>query len=221
MAWDSANPTTTSKIKDGPAVFIANWDVIEDWSATEHYGLDNATLSGRHKPGLCGVVMVNTTTIIDALTDVPCAIAFDTTLQVFKYNTGAAWTNIGGPIEQGTKMLFYANTAPTGWTLANTLNDKLVFVTKGSAAGGQTGGGAHSTGTWTWTGHEHAIAAHDHGGTGTKTADVEVEAYVEYASYGTAPHAHTITTQTLTLNSNADDATWRPAAYCFIICTKD
>ena len=40
-----------------------------------------------------------------------------------------------------TKMLIYANTAPANWTIDAALDDKLVFVTKGSVAGGQTGGG--------------------------------------------------------------------------------
>ena len=40
-------------------------------------------------------------------------------------------------------VLFYKDTAVTGYTLENTLDDKLVFVSKGSVAGGETGGGAH------------------------------------------------------------------------------
>src|SRR5512139_600268 len=53
-------------------------------------------------------------------------------------------------IPSGTKMLFYANTAPnSGWTIVTSIDDVLVFQTKGSGAGGQTGGGVHSTGSWT------------------------------------------------------------------------
>lgn len=64
----------------------------------------------------------------------------------------------------GTKMLFYQDTAPTGWTIQNTLNDKVVYITKGSSAGGQTGGAEHSTGTWTQPNHNHTGPSHTHTG---------------------------------------------------------
>ncbi len=63
-----------------------------------------------------------------------------------------------------TKMLFYMDTAPLGWTLLNTLDDKVVYVTKGSAAGGQTGGAVHSAGTWTQPSHTHTGPSHTHTG---------------------------------------------------------
>ena len=76
-----------------------------------------------------------------------------------------------GSFPAGTTMLFYADTAPLSWTLLNTLDDKLVYVTKGSASGGQTGGTAHSSGTWTQpshthsgTNHTHTVTAHTHTG---------------------------------------------------------
>ncbi len=62
------------------------------------------------------------------------------------------------------KMLFYMDTAPLGWTLLNTLDDKIVYVTKGSAAGGQTGGAVHSAGTWTQPSHTHSGPSHTHTG---------------------------------------------------------
>jgi len=130
-------------------------------------------------------------------------------------------------------MVFYQDTAPTGWTIQNTLDDKVLFVTKGSAAGGQTGGGAHSTGTWTISGiaadshtlttaeipaHAHAMTIgfrwggstvtwpgiYDSGGTGTTTGTTSTDG----GSGG--GHVHTCT----------HTAGWRPAAYCVIICAK-
>ena len=59
-------------------------------------------------------------------------------------------------------MLFYQDAAPLSWTLLNTLDDKVVYVTKGSAAGGQTGGAVHSAGTWTQPGHTHTGGSHTH-----------------------------------------------------------
>src|SRR4030067_1778648 len=106
MGWDGSKPTTTTRIKNSPMYILNNWDAFEDWTVIEHYGMDNA-LSGHHQPGQCSVIKVDTTVNISALTDVPCAFAYDTTLNVFEYNDGSNWINIGGPIESGTKMLFY------------------------------------------------------------------------------------------------------------------
>ena len=79
-------------------------------------------------------------------------------------------------IPSGTKMLFYADTAPTGWTI-QVLDDKLVFVTKGSAAGGGTGGGAHATGTWTMPAHTHTGPSHTHAGGSHALTEAELAAH--------------------------------------------
>jgi hypothetical protein len=63
-----------------------------------------------------------------------------------------------------TPILMYRDTAPTGWTIDDTVDDKSVMVTKGSAASGETGGGAHSTGTWTQPSHTHTGPSHTHTG---------------------------------------------------------
>ncbi len=50
---------------------------------------------------------------------------------------GATWNDI----PTGTIMLFYANTAPTGWTIYTTSGDnKALRIVTGSGAGGGTGG---------------------------------------------------------------------------------
>ncbi len=137
-----------------------------------------------------------------------------------------------GSIPAGTYMLFYQDTAPSGWTIQNALNDKLLFVTKGSAAGGETGGGAHSTGTWELSGLDTGdvtlattqIPAHTHtytpdlnrGGSGTNcfshndSSGSSGTAQTSGSTGGGTAHAHTI----------AADDTWRPAAYCVIIAVK-
>jgi hypothetical protein len=131
-------------------------------------------------------------------------------------------------------MVFYQDTAPTGWTIENTLDDKLLFITKGSAAGGQTGGGAHSTGTWALSGidggshilttaeipaHQHSMIVgfrwggsnvsypgiYDSGGTGATTGYTNTD--------GGSGEAHK--------HKMAAADTWRPAAYCAIIASKD
>lgn len=134
----------------------------------------------------------------------------------------------------GTKMVFYQDTAPAGWTLDTTLNDKLLFITKGSGAGGQTGGGVHSTGSWTITGmnadshvlttaeippHIHSMTIgfrwggfsveypgiYDTGGTGSSIG------YTNSSGGSGGGHTHTCT----------HTPGWRPAAYCAIIASKN
>jgi hypothetical protein len=165
-------------------------------------------------------------------------------------DTATTATNYSS-IPSGTKMVFYQDTAPTGWTIQNTLDDKVVYVTKGSAAGGQTGGAVHSTGTWTQPNHVHAGGSHTHT-TGDVTLTIDqipshthTVGYVEVgltpgsvaratlysAGYaftssktgGGEAHNHGATGAGGTENTGngATANTWRPAAYCVIIATKD
>lgn len=97
-------------------------------------------------------------------------------------NTSSIDYKVNNFFVTGRTLLLYENTAPTGWTIQNTLDDKLLFVTKGSVAGGQTGGTVHSSGTWTQPNHTHTtgdvtltaaqsgLPAHTHAGTVNNTA---------------------------------------------------
>ena len=129
-------------------------------------------------------------------------------------------------IPPGTKMLFYQDTAPTGWTIQNTLDDKVVFVTKGSAAGGQTGGGVHSTGTWTQPYHTHTyttVITHTHSYS-TKPFTGSYGAGTGAGVTSTGSTARTTGSTGSSSGTTANGATantWRPAAYCCIICAKD
>jgi hypothetical protein len=206
-------------------------------------------------------------------------LAKGTAGQFLKMNSGATLPEWGSVIPSGTKMLFYADTAPSGWTIDDTLDDKVVFITKGSAAAGQTGGGAHSTGTWTQPNHTHTGPSHTHTGpshthtgpshthtTGDFTLSAtEIPAHVHTmgasgntgiaatfvvgdtdastkntSSVGSgAAHNHGATAAGGTGATGADGTgatgaegtgatgngatanTWRPAAYCVIVCSKD
>ncbi len=127
----------------------------------------------------------------------------------------------------GVKAIFYQDTAPLGWTIQNTLDDKLLFITKGSTAGGQTGGGVHSTGTWALSGlntGSHVLTtaempAHTHNSYAGGSVVIQTDAATQVAAYASTAtsstgngggHTHTI--------AGAD--TWRPAAYCAIIAAK-
>lgn len=133
---------------------------------------------------------------------------------------------ITGAFASGTKTLFYQDTAPTGWTIEDTLDDKLVFITKGSAAGGEKGGSAHSTGVWTQPTHTHSIGSHTHavtlpaGGwsyTFDATPGYLTTGWFNQAVDRTVWSAESVGTTGASRTAN----TWRPAAYCCIIATKD
>jgi len=237
MVWDPTTPATTTKIKDSPSGIVGNYTAMEDWSTDQHYGLTHG-LSGSHIPGQCSVLMSGTTTEIAALTDVPCAMAYDCTLGDMKYNTGSGWTSLGGTIFPGTKMLFYQAAAPVGWTLVTSVNNKLAYITKGSVLGPQPGGQAHTAGSWTITGFggnfdEHVLtisemANHAHAIAGQNTGWYVVAGdYYTYYSI-TATTLYTggvagVTSGHLHTGSvlATSDGTWRPAAYNFILCSKD
>jgi hypothetical protein len=69
-------------------------------------------------------------------------------------------TTTNGPIPSGTKMLFYADSAPTGWTIFTTsINDKALRVVSGSGAGGGTGGATGGTTAFTSVFAARTIAA--------------------------------------------------------------
>ena len=154
-------------------------------------------------------------------------------------------------IASGTKMLFYADSAPTGWTIDTTPNDGLCFITKGSGASGETGGAAHSSGTWTQPNHTHTGPSHTHSTSTEHTHRIfnyvadnayqsdgsTTEALTQVATgsggvYGFADDTHyyaqdatagTVTSAggTGATGGSASANTWRPKSYCFIICSRD
>ena len=57
-----------------------------------------------------------------------------------------------------TIMLFESDIVITGYSLLTGVNDELVYITKGSAAGGEVGGTLKSGSTWTQPIHVHTIS---------------------------------------------------------------
>jgi hypothetical protein len=88
-------------------------------------------------------------------TAIPTGALLVNGLYRFTYRSGAdAWIVHGryAPNEfaSGVKMLFYADSAPTGWTIFTTsINDKALRVVSGSGAGGGTGGATGGTTAFT------------------------------------------------------------------------
>lgn len=119
-----------------------------------------------------------------------------------------------------TKAIFYQDTAPTTWTIENTLDDKLLFITKGSDAGGETGGGEHSTGTWTQPDHTltiDEIPEHTH----SYTHNNQTYWYRQSAGPDMGPQVSATSGSAGGGEAHNHGTTWRPAAYCAIIATKD
>jgi hypothetical protein len=72
---------------------------------------------------------------------------------------GTLTGNIYALIPQGTKMIFYQATAPAGWTLITSVNDKFLRIVSGG--GGSTGGTVAAS---TSLAHSHTVAGHTHTG---------------------------------------------------------
>ena len=150
-------------------------------------------------------------------------------------------------LEINTKAIFYKDIAPTGWTIQNTLNDKLLFITKGSAAGGQVGGGAHSAGSWVISGivggdhalieselpsHKHRLSKNTSSGTNL-SAEQYIVRFGDYSSGDDYRLAGTNNAPDLGYvgptgggaahnhGNSGHTGLWRPAAYCAIIAQKN
>jgi len=65
-------------------------------------------------------------------------------------------------IPSGEIILFEKDTAVAGYTLLITKDDMVVYITKGSVAGGEAGGTDKSGGTWTQPDHVHGLTNHQH-----------------------------------------------------------
>lgn len=65
-------------------------------------------------------------------------------------------------IPSGEIILFESDTAVTGYSLLTNVDDGVVYITKGSAAGGENGATAKTGGTWTQPNHNHTLGSHTH-----------------------------------------------------------
>jgi len=153
--WDKDLPAVTTHGDDSCDLMQANWGAIEDFAKKEHSFI--STFSPVHSAGECSVMAIGPTITLRALTPVPCAFGWDTTLKDFIIWTALTSAYLGGFVPSSTKMLFYQDTAPAGWTIDSTVNDKVAYITSGDA---QTGGQIHTTGSWVITGFSGTTASH-------------------------------------------------------------
>lgn len=79
---------------------------------------------------------------------------------------GNAYHSDPPSIPSGEVILFESDVAVLGYSLLTSIDDELVYITKGSAAGGDAGGSTKTSSTWTQPAHSHSISldgsAHTH-----------------------------------------------------------
>jgi len=102
------------------------------------------------------------TTTVDAIKDGDAMTSNSATALATQQSIKAYVDNNSGGFASGTKMYFYSDTAPTGWTIDSGVADVLLAV-KGGSNAYNTSGGA-TAGTWTQPGHTHSTPAHTHPG---------------------------------------------------------
>ena len=71
-------------------------------------------------------------------------IIYDEAVEGVKFGTASEWSNAGSynDVPLNTILLIESDTALTGYTLLTNKDDDVVYVTKGSVAGGDAGGSA-------------------------------------------------------------------------------
>lgn len=222
--WDKTKPDGTIDTPSDPSQITDNWDVLEDAVGREHiFDGDGSSDEGDHKIGECGVISVGTLTEIDALADVLGGIAFATDYWDFVTNNGAGWIRRGA-VPAGTKCIFFQDTAPTGWQIDTSLNDKCVLI--------DSNNGGTTTGSWTISGltHSHThtysdVPRHRHTFTkrfsGATTYDLDRYVYDSDTTIYTGYTGETTcTSEGANTNSISSGGAWRPAAYAAIVATK-
>ena len=171
----------------------------------------------------------------------------DHSLWILTAYDGPTWVAVSG-LPSGTKMWFYQNTAPAGWTLDATPSDDLLAV-KGGAQTFNANGGT-GAGTWTVAGltkdaHTHTGPSHNHqwykvevasddtyNAAGDETV-IATDTNIYAGILAQAASAEKLYNQAYTNKAGTgatgaqsdaaitSDATWRPKARLGIICTKD
>ena len=69
-------------------------------------------------------------------------------------------TNNYNDVPSGEIILFEKDTAVAGYSLLTTVDDQLVYITKGSGAGGDAGGSTKTASTWSQPNHGHPTGNH-------------------------------------------------------------
>lgn len=163
--------------------------LIDDWVisntkhlcnayAAEHYEMSNdpdasETDFGRHdyitlkqqsaKPTISG--LTTRTALYTKSDGVYIEKADGTEIQILDFTTERS--GVDNDVPSGEIILFEKDTAVTGYTLQTDKDDMAVYITKGSVAGGESGGTDKTGGTWPISGltadsHTHTGPLHNH-----------------------------------------------------------
>jgi hypothetical protein len=160
---------------------------------------------------------------------------------IYTSNAQGTFSYVYASVPSGETIIFDEDTAVTGYTLLTTVNDSLIYITKGSAAGGETGGTNKSGGTWTQPTHDHGgytgyhtltiaeMPSHRHApvagsficsvGSGGTVRGGDNYTQIPYTGYtgGSSGHRHGLST----LTEDGTPSTWRPYGRNFTRQTKN
>lgn len=151
-------------------------------------------------------------------------------------SSGTSGTAGYADIPVDTEILIRSNVAIFGYSIVTAIDDELVYITKGSGAGGEAGATSKTGSTWTQPNHTHTtgdhtltiseIPSHRHylwdgctsepydscsGGTPVSADEKESgSVYTDYAGGGSS-HNHGATGGSATTNN------WRPKGHNFTI----
>lgn len=173
------------------------------------------------------------TVLVQRLTSLP---TWDNTYEgriVYTENNDELYIGLAGSfkglsdVPSGEQILFYSDTAVTGYSLVTSIDDEVVYITKGSAAGGETGGAFYTGSTWTQPGHaitEDEMPSHNH----------DIQGYVSQSYFnwrwggGLSGYGQprTATSSTVIQSKGGGQAhnhgsTWRPKGRNFTLQERD
>jgi len=103
----------------------------------------------------------------------------------------------------GTKMYFYQDTTPAGWTIDGAVADTLLSIKGGTAAYNANGG--TQAGSWTPTGHTHTGPSHTHTTQDHILTEAEMPSHT-HTTDSQGSHNHDLSTRTGNPGSSTDAA---------------
>jgi hypothetical protein len=231
--YDADNWLRSNLQRQSNAYAVEHYDPSDDPDASEDdYGRhDFLTLKEQSaKPDLTG--STNRHGIYAKSDGIYVEKADNTEVRILQFSDNKAPEAVVGhyDVPSGEIILFEKDTSVVGYTLQTDKDDMVVYITKSSAAGGETGGADKTGGTWTQPNHSHPVANHDHyapigidGETLTWSTSppfgtggsFPYNRRTTYARSGTSSYMKTSTNGPGSTNGGATVNTWRPTGRNF------
>jgi hypothetical protein len=142
-------------------------DALANFAANEHYTQANITATGTIASGTWQGTAVDGTYVDLEGTEVKSTGESGGTKYLREDGDGTcSWQTVGGGLASGTKALFKQSSAPTGWTVDDTITDKsAVRYTRSGSYGADAGSVNLATGVSATQGHSLStaeLASHSH-----------------------------------------------------------